>query len=142
MSRTALFMAFFSSLAPIPGPRSDPEPPAIYMTCARVCADCQLQCDACYKHCLGLVARGAKEHARTLELCADCAQCCGLGAALSARRGPLAGHACDCCAKCCDECAAACDKMAGDEIMARCGKECRACAKVCRDMVQRVTAGK
>jgi hypothetical protein len=141
MSRTTVFAAMLSMFAAAPGTRSDPEPPAIYMTCARACADCQLQCDSCYKHCLGLMAHG-KEHAKTAEFCNDCAECCKLGATLSARRSPLAGHACDGCAKCCDECAAACEKMAGDEIMARCAKECRACAKACRDMVQQVTAGK
>jgi hypothetical protein len=121
---------------------SDPEPPVVYMTCARACADCQLRCDSCYKHCLSLVASDQRQHAVTAQLCVDCADCCKLGATLAARRSPLAGHACDCCAKCCDECAAACEKHAGDEIMANCARECRACAKVCRDMVQQVTAGR
>ena len=26
------------------------------LKCAKVCADCQLQCDSCFKHCLSLVA--------------------------------------------------------------------------------------
>jgi len=140
MSYTAVYWALFVSVAPMW--RSDSEPPAAYMNCARVCADCQLQCDSCYKHCLGLVAGGAKQHARTVELCADCAECCKMAATLSARSSPLARHACDCCAKCCDECAAACEKMTGDEMMIRCGKECRTCAKACRDMVQHVTASR
>ena len=66
MSYTAVYWALFVSVAPVL--RSDSESPAVYMNCARACADCQLQCDSCYKHCLGLVAGGAKQHARTERL--------------------------------------------------------------------------
>lgn len=114
------------------------EPEAVFTKCARACADCQLRCDSCHHHCLGLVAGGEKQHVKTAQLCVDCAACCQLAAALSARQSPLAGHACECCAKCCDECAAACERVAGDEIMANCAKECRTCAKACRDMVAQV----
>ena len=42
-----------------------------FLKCAKVCADCQLQCDSCFKHCLTLVADGKKEHAKTAQLCGD-----------------------------------------------------------------------
>ena len=78
-----------------------------FLKCAKVCADCQLQCDSCFKHCLTLLADGKKEHAKTAQLCADC-----------------------------DECAAACAKTPDDKHMAACAKSCRDCAKECREMLK------
>jgi hypothetical protein len=141
MWKSVVYLALTSCVG-VAALRSDPEPPAVYMTCARACTDCQLRCDSCHKHSMAMIARDMREHIRTAKLCVDCAEACKLGASLSARRSPLAGHACDCCAKCCDECAVACEKMAGDEIMANCARECRLCAKACREMVSQVTAGK
>ena len=46
------------------------------MKCAKVCNDCQLQCDSCFKHCLTLLDDGKKEYAKLAQLCADCAECC------------------------------------------------------------------
>jgi hypothetical protein len=134
---TLLLAGVLSSL----GPSADTEPEKAFMTCARACADCQLRCDACHRHCLGLVAGGEKHHVRTAQLCVDCAACCQLAASFSARQSPLVSHACNCCAKCCDDCAAACEQSASDEVMANCAKECRACAKACRDMVQQIKPG-
>lgn len=105
---------------------------------AKACSACQLECDACFSHCLGLVAEGKKEHAKTARLCADCAECCKLAATLCARQGPLAGPGCECCAKCCDECAAACEKYPDQKHMVECAKSCRACAKECREMLKHV----
>lgn len=100
--------------------------------CAAICASCQLQCDSCFKHCLGLVAGGKKEHAMTAQLCADCGECCKTCATLCARQSLLARPMLECCATCCDECAAACEKFPADEHMVECAKECRNCAKECR----------
>src|SRR2546421_13129168 len=93
-----------------------------FMQCAKACADCQLQCDSCFKHCLELLTQGKKEHAKTVQLCADCGECCKLADTLSARQSPLARPACECCATCCDECAAACEKFPDDKHMAQCAK--------------------
>lgn len=112
-----------------------------FKKCADVCADCQVTCDACFKHCLTLLSKGGKEHAETAQLCADCAECCKLAATLSARQSPLAGPACECCAICCDKCAEVCEKQPEDEHMAECAKMCRKCAEVCRDMANMVGAG-
>jgi hypothetical protein len=106
-----------------------------FAKCAKACADCQLQCDMCFTHCRELLAEGKKEHAKTVQTCADCGECCKLAATLSARQSPYAVPACDCCAKCCDDCAAACEKFPGDTHMAACAKACRDCAKACRDMI-------
>jgi hypothetical protein len=38
------------------------------MKCAKVCAECQVDCDSCFKHCLTLLADGKKEHAQTAQL--------------------------------------------------------------------------
>ena len=109
---------------------------AHFAKCAKVCADCQLQCDMCFAHCRSLLAQGQKEHEATMQLCVDCAECCKLAATLSARMSPLSSEACDCCAKCCDKCAESCEKIPNDKHMAECAKSCRDCAKACREMVQ------
>ena|SRR5581483_10157433 len=107
-----------------------------FVKCAKVCADCQVECSSCFHHCARMVIEGKKEHAKTMALCTDCAECCALAAKLSARQGPLAVMACENCAKCCDECAAACEKFKDDKHMAHCAKTCRDCAKACREMVK------
>jgi hypothetical protein len=106
------------------------------MKCAKVCADCQVQCDSCFKHCLSLLAHGHKDHAKSAQLCADCAECCKVCTTLCARHSPLAGPTLECCAKCCDLCAAACEKHPDDKHMAQCAKACRDCAKDCRAMLK------
>ena len=106
--------------------------------CAKVCADCQLECDSCFAHCLKLLADGKKEHAATAQLCADCAECCKTCATLCARQSPLAAHMLECCAKCCDQCAEACAKYTDDEHMAKCAKACQECAKHCRETLKQL----
>lgn len=137
-ARTTSLLALLAPFAPA----DNPDPAAAYMKCARICADCQLRCDSCFKHCLGLVAAGNKEHARSSELCVDCAECCKLAATLTARKSRLTSHVCECCAKCCDECATQCERFPDDESMKKCAADCRACAKACRDMVVQVTGNK
>lgn len=111
-----------------------------FMQCAKVCVECQIACDACFKHCLTMLSKGGKEHAETAQLCADCAECCKLASTLSARQSPLAGPACECCATCCDICAEACEKNFNDEHMVECAKACRDCAESCRNMVKMIGA--
>ncbi len=108
---------------------------AHFMKCAKVCADCQLQCDMCFTHCRHMLENGKKEHAKTVQTCADCAECCKLSATLCARMSPFSPAACECCAKCCDECGSACEKFPADKHMAECAKSCRDCAKACREMI-------
>ena len=107
-----------------------------FTKCAKVCADCQLQCDSCFKHCLTLLADGKKEHGKTARLCADCGECCKTCSTLCARESPLSRHVLECCAKCCDECAAACEKTSDDKQMADCAKSCWSCAQDCREMLE------
>ncbi len=104
--------------------------------CAKACSDCQVSCDSCFHHCATLVAKGDKEHDKTMHTCVDCAECCKLAASLTARHSPFAKDACECCAKCCDGCAAACEKFPDDKHMAACAKSCRDCAKACREMIK------
>ena len=68
------------------------------MKCAKVCADCQVTCDACFKHCLKLSGEGNEKHAKTAQYCVDCAECCKACATLCARNSPLAPHMLECCA--------------------------------------------
>jgi len=112
-----------------------------FMNCAKVCAECQLQCDSCFQHCLGMTAEGKKEHAETAQLCVDCAECCKTCATLCARNSPLAGPMLECCAVCCETCADACEKHPDDEHMAACAKSCRECAKSCQEMAKMVGSG-
>lgn len=118
--------------------RADDHHAKHFADCAKACADCQLQCDMCFKHCLGLLTEGKKEHAKTVQTCADCAEFCKLAATLTARQSPFAATACEGCAKACDECAAACEKFPDDKHMSACAKSCRDCAKACREMVKHV----
>jgi len=110
-----------------------------FTKCAKVCADCQIMCDSCFKHCLMMLAEGKKEHSKTAQLCADCGECCKTCATLCARMSPLSAHMLECCAKCCDDCAAACEKTPDDKHMAACAKQCRDCAKECREMLKHLT---
>ena len=105
-----------------------------FAACAKACGDCQLHCDACFRHCATQLAAGKKDHEKTMISCVDCAECCKLAATLSARESPYAAAACECCAKCNDDCAAACEKFPDDKHMATCAKSCRDCAKACREM--------
>ena len=75
---TALAVAVIAPLGP--SARAQHEHAEHFLKCAKVCADCQLQCDSCFKHCLTLLADGKKEHAKTAQLCADCGECCKTGA--------------------------------------------------------------
>ena len=131
---TALAVAVIASLGQ--SARAQHEHDEHLTKCAKVCADCQVQCDSCFKHCLDLVAGGKKEHAKTAQLCVDCGECCKACATLCARQSPLARPMLECCAKCCDECAAACEKSPDDKHMAACAKSCRDCAKECREMLK------
>jgi hypothetical protein len=67
--------------------------------CAKACVECQTHCDSCFEHCATLVVKGDKDHAKSMRTCVDCAECCKLGATLSARQSPFAAAACECCAK-------------------------------------------
>jgi hypothetical protein len=107
-----------------------------FMKCAKVCAECQVECDSCFKHCQTLLVDGKMEHSATAQLCADCGECCKSCSTLCARKSTLARPMLDCCIKCCDECAAACEKIPDDKHMAACAKSCRDCARVCRDMLK------
>ena len=109
-----------------------------FETCAKACADCQIHCDSCFQHCADLLAKGDKNHIKTMHACVDCAECCKLAATLSARHSPYAAAACECCAKCNDDCAAACEKFPADKHMAMCAKACRDGAKACREMIKHV----
>jgi hypothetical protein len=108
------------------------------LKCAKVCADCQVACDACFKHCIGLAGEGKKEHAATAQMCADCGECCKVCSSLCARQSALSDAMLACCAECCDRCAASCEKMPEDKHMAQCAKTCRDCAKSCCEMKKMV----
>ena len=103
------------------------------LKCAKVCSECQVTCDACFKHCLTLTGESKEKHAKTAQYCVDCAECCKACATLCARNSPLAPHMLECCAQCCDDCAKSCESMPDDKHMAECAKTCRDCAKHCRD---------
>ena len=104
------------------------------LQCATVCAECQVQCDACSIYCAKLVGEGKKEHAKCMNMCVDCAECCKMCASLCARQSDLCAHGCECCVKCCNDCAAACEKFPDDKQMAACARFCRNCIKECTAM--------
>jgi len=120
--------------------RADENPHHAHMAaCAKACADCQNACASCQAHCTDLLADGKKEHLRTAQLCADCADICTAAAKIVSRGGPTAGTTCEACAKICDVCGEACEKHPQDEHMKMCAKACRDCAKACREMLKHIT---
>jgi hypothetical protein len=131
---TSLALAVIAALGP--SARAQHEHAEHFLKCAKACNDCQLQCDSCFKHCLTLLADGKKEHAKTVQLCADCGECCTTCSTLCARQSPLARPMLECCVTCCDECAVACAKVTDDKHMAACAKSCRDCSKECRAMLK------
>jgi hypothetical protein len=60
--------------------------------CAKTCADCQVVCDAWFKHCQTLAGKGNTKHTKTAQYCIDCAECCKVCASLCSRQSPLAKH--------------------------------------------------
>ena len=129
MLTTLAVLAFALQATPEAGKHSSD-----MLDCAKVCAECQVTCDACFKHCLKMAGEGKKEHAETAQFCVDCAECCKACATLCARQSPLAGPMLECCATCCERCAESCAKYPDDKHMAECAKTCRECAKECRSM--------
>lgn len=107
-----------------------------FEACAKVCAECQVECEKNFHHCFKLVEGGKKEHAKAMHLSVDCAELCVAAGRLSGRHSPVAVPACDACAKACDMCAAECEKFPDMPEMKACAQKCRECAKSCRDMVK------
>ena len=62
---------------------------AHFMKCAKVCADCGIECDMCFVHCRALLAQGQKDHEGSMQMCADCAEVCKMAATLTARQSAL-----------------------------------------------------
>lgn len=108
----------------------------MYAKCAKACADCQLECDACGAHCAMLVASGEEKHLLTMKTCADCATMCTAAARIVASAGPFSGIACRSCAEACAACASACEQFPDDKHMQQCAKECRECEKACQEMLK------
>ncbi len=106
-----------------------------FVKCARACAECQVECDACFHHCAALIASGKTGHAKTMHACVDCAESCALASKLAARQSHFSSLACEGCAKTCEECAKECEKFKDDKQMAHCAKSCHDCAKSCRAMI-------
>jgi hypothetical protein len=106
-----------------------------FAKCAKACADCLNACEVCFRHCVGLVAEGRKDHLPSLNLCVDCGDTCAVAARISARQGSLAVAICEACANACDVCAVECEKFPQEKHMADCAQACRECAKACRELI-------
>lgn len=108
----------------------------MFADCAKVCAECQVACDANFHHCFMLLESGKKDHAKAAHLSVDCAEFCSLSAKLTARQSELSGPACEACAKACDACAMECGKFSAMPVMKSCVDSCKKCAASCREMVK------
>lgn len=104
------------------------------MSCAKACSDCQRACDLCSAHCVALLSDGKTEHAKTMQMCNDCAALCAASAQIVARHGPLMTVICNACADACNQCAKACEAHKNDAQMKHCAEQCRLCEKACRTM--------
>jgi hypothetical protein len=136
----AFALASFGAFSAIYGIQATAQQPDTHhehsIKCAKVCADCQVSCDACFHHCAALVAKGRNEHVKTMHACVDCAEFCALSSKLCARQSPYSAAACDACAKTCDDCAKECERFKDDNHMVACAKSCRDCAASCRTMIE------
>jgi hypothetical protein len=108
-------------------------------SCAKACSDCQRACDMCSAHCVALLTEGKSDHAKTMQMCNDCAALCAASAQIVARHGPLMTVICNACADACNQCAKACETHKNDEKMKYCAEQCRLCEKACRTMTGQAT---
>jgi hypothetical protein len=113
-----------------------------FRECAKECYDCALECDFCARHCADLIARGHKEHLRTLQTCLDCAAICRSAGEVTAKLGPFSDLICQACAEACKRCGDECAKFPDDEHMKKCADQCYKCEKACREMLKHVGHGK
>jgi len=111
---------------------------AMYANCAKICADCMLECEKMVHHCSELAMSGKKDHARPAAIAAACAELCAVSAKLTARHSDLAPASCEACAKACDMCAAECEKFPDMPEMKVCADLCKKCAISCREMAKMV----
>lgn len=107
---------------------------AMYASCAKICAECMLECEMMVHHCCELVTSGKKEHAKPASVAADCAELCAVSAKLTARHSDMAPAACEACAKACDMCRTECEKFPDMPEMKACAEVCKKCATACREM--------
>ena len=108
----------------------------MYAACAKVCADCMVECEKMVHHCSEIVVAGKKDHVKPMQVAADCAEFCALSAKLTSRHSDLAPASCEACAKACDMCAAECEKFASMPEMKACAELCKKCAASCREMAK------
>src|SRR4051812_7728677 len=79
-------------------PADDKEKHVHVHKCAKACAICALACEDCARHCASKLGSGEKTHAKSLQLCLDCADLCTTAAKVVARKGPTAQTVCKACA--------------------------------------------
>lgn len=133
---TGMGLAARISAAPQPPASAPDQHHAMYDACAKVCADCMLNCEKTAHHCTESVTAGKKEHAKAMKVTADCAGFCALAAKMTASQSELAAPACEACAKACDKCAAECEKFLDMPEMKACVELCKKCATSCREMAK------
>ncbi len=103
----------------------------VHQECLEACSDCAKTCDMTYHHCLMMVAEGKKEHAKPLQMVADCSGFCALSACNIAKHSPLMAHSCEACAEACKDTLAVVAKFDGPEMklaakaLERCERSCR-----------------
>lgn len=137
--RTNLLLGVAVALMGLAGTgRADDHHKKHFEDCAKVCAECQVECEKNFHHCFKMVEGGKKEHAKAMHLSVDCAEFCTLSAKLTARQSALAGPACEATAKAADACAAECERFPDMPEMKACAAKCRECAKSCREMAKMV----
>src|SRR5262245_14570061 len=104
--------------------------------CARACSDCQRECDYCAALCADMIVKGDQTFLATLQTCLDCANLCAAAAQIVSRHGTFSAVVCQACVEACLRCAKECETLGkGDDRMAACAKQCRACEKCCREML-------
>ena len=103
--------------------------------CMKACAEGAKACDMAFHHCVMEVGKGNKEHAKSVQLLADCAGFCGLSACMMARHSPLMAYSCEACADACKATVAEVSKVdASGEAMMTAVRALKTCEESCRAM--------
>lgn len=87
--------------------------------------ECMSICAACSKKCI------EEGHKKTAELCAECADICGLTVKAKSYQSEFQNQILELCAQACRKCAEECQRMEQAQHCQECADACQRCADAC-----------
>ena len=110
----------------------DKTKPPTALHAAREAAECSVECEKCYTHCLQMVYDGKQEHVASAAACLDCADICSTTSRILGRKGAMVNIIRDACVQACTACALECEKYPDHAMMKECAATCRRCIEACK----------